>query len=74
MKDLNRDQLARHLFDVMHKGQWTIHLGHVDLAVATRRVDPVAAANSYWDFLVEHGWHKGYLRLADEIISKGYKP
>ncbi len=30
--------------------------------------------DSTWKYYVEHGWHNGYLRLADEVISKGYKP
>lgn len=27
-----------------------------------------------WAYYKEQGWHKGYLRIADEVIKKGYKP
>lgn len=60
MKDLNREQLARHLFNVMNEGRFE-----------KNRWVPI---DSFWEYLVANNWHQGYLRLADEIVSKGYKP
>ncbi len=61
MKDWNRDQVARHLFDLMNEGR-----GHPF-------TKPTFAAG-LWKWYVDHGFDAGYLRIADEIIQKGYRP
>jgi hypothetical protein len=63
MKDLNRDQVARHLFDIMNKDRFETHKGWM-----------ICTADEWWKYCQLMGWHQGYLRLADEIVSKGYKP
>lgn len=57
MREMTRDQLARHLFNVMNQ--------HRVFA---------CTANSAWQWMVDNKLIGGYLRLADEIVSKGYKP
>jgi hypothetical protein len=55
MKDWNREQVARHLFDVMNNGRYK-------------------DADGIWRWYNQEGFNAGYYRLADEIITKGYKP
>lgn len=62
MKDLSREQLALHFCKIMnHDRKWSFLNTDSDL-------------DEYWTFLKSYGWHEGYLRLADEVITKGYKP
>lgn len=31
-------------------------------------------SDSTWEWMLKMGYCKGYFRIADEIVSKGYKP
>lgn len=67
---MTRDQLAQHLFEIMNKRDrlpYTLESGRPDPK------DPTGL-KAYWQWMVDSGYHHGYLRLADEILSKGYKP
>lgn len=57
--DTNREQLAKYLFCLMNQDrQWA------------SGKDP----DHYWEWYQQHGFDTGYLRLADHVITKGYKP
>jgi len=76
MKEFTRDSIARHLFGIMNGERFEklrstpgYHAGMMRRPPSTE-----SALNDMWKYYVEHGWDAGYLRLADEIVSKGYKP
>lgn len=64
MKDLNRLGVARHLHNIANAHQ----------EFPSRKLMGDDWLEKRWLYLVEHGWHQGYLALADEVVSKGYKP
>jgi len=81
MKDMNRDQVARHLFDIMNGGRKPLLTsgdyylaGNIEWARMTPEQREKRALDNLWVWYVEQGFDAGYLRIADEIVSKGYKP
>jgi hypothetical protein len=60
VKDLTREQLAFELFKIMNAD--------------SKRFWGLDGFPGMWSYFQKHGWHQGYLRIADHIIQKGYKP
>lgn len=74
MKDLNREQVAFELFKIMNEGRFPDKCFMDCVSGQIIRSGSAKQLVSMWDQYKAEGWHEGYLRIADEIVAKGYKP
>ncbi len=70
----SREAIAKHFFMIMNKGRFDGRGGINCGTGEYHRSDPARSLDNYWYWLKFNGFHQGYLRLADETVSKGYKP
>lgn len=68
----SREAIAKHLFTIMNERRFT--RGGVDCLTGEYVAPDPDVLDCMWEWYKEQGFHAGYLRLADETVSKGYKP
>lgn len=68
----SRDAVAKYLFMIMNKTN--APRSSSSCIGGRERSNPDEVLNTMWRYYQEQGWDMGYYRIADEVVSKGYKP